>query len=126
MAIRNHYEPTTFNQLSAAIAHSLKRPHKKAPIVFEENDCIVIEMPAPRGYVDELEIRLEGERTLVLSSQADPTFYARVMLPARVSPTDSVAYSLHGVLSLTLLKAEVAEELVFEDEPELALALAAS
>lgn len=125
MAITNLYEPSVIQQLSAAMAHSLTRTPKRAPIVFEENDCIVIEMPAPRGLVDELDIRLEGERTLVLSSQADPTFYARVMLPAPVSPADSVAYVLRGVLSLTLLKADVADELAFEDEPELCFARAA-
>jgi hypothetical protein len=94
-------------------------------MVFEQNECVVVEMPAPRGADDELEMHLEGEHTLVVESPSH-RFRARVALPARISLADSVVYCLGGVLSMTFLKADVADEIDFDGEPMLDLALAAS
>ncbi len=117
-------ETSVLDQLTAAIERSLTARRMAAPMVFEQNDCVVIEMPAPRTPIDELDMRLDGEYTLVIGSAAQG-FQARVALPARISVADSVVYCLGGILSMTFLKADVADEMECEDDPALDLALAA-
>ncbi|MCW5849513.1 MAG: Hsp20/alpha crystallin family protein [Anaerolineae bacterium] len=116
-------EPSVLGQLSDAIARSLKRPIKLTPMVYEQNECVVVEMPAPRVPVDEIELHLEGDYTLVIGHSGQG-FYARVALPARVSVADSVAYCLGGILSMTFLKADAVEELEVEEDPAVALEMA--
>ena len=109
-------EPSVLEQLSDAIARSLKRPAMVAPMVYEQNECVVVEMPAPRVRVDEIELHLEGDYTLVVGHPGQG-FYARVALPTRVSVADSVIYCLGGMLSMTFLKADAVEELEVEEAP---------
>ena len=117
------------SDLREAIAKSLRRFPLQAPMVYEQNDCVVVELPAPRIPDDALDVRLEGEHTLIIGSHTDKTYQARVALPARVSVADCVAYYLGGILSLTFLKADAAdaldEDVDLEDMPAFALALAA-
>ena len=116
-------EPSVLEQLSDAITRSLKRPAMVAPMVYEQNECVVVEMPAPRVPLDEVEVSLEGEYTLVIGRPGQ-SFYARVALPAPVSVADSVAYCLGGVLSMTFLKADAVDELEVEEDPTAAFELA--
>ncbi len=109
-------EPSVLEQLSDAIARSMKRPARLTPMVYEQNECVVVEMPAPRVPVDEIELHLDGEYTLVIGHPGQK-FHARVALPARVSVADSVAYCVGGVLSMTFLKADAVEELEVEEDP---------
>jgi HSP20 family molecular chaperone IbpA len=112
-------------QLTDAIFNSLKRRPLPAPTVYEQGECVIVELPAPRVAAPELDIRLEGERTLVIGCDQDPWFHARVALPARISPADCVAMFFGDVLSLTFLKAEAVDDLDVIDEPAVALAMAA-
>ena len=116
-------EPSVLEQLSDAIARSLKRSPMVAPMVYEQHECVVVEMPAPRVSLDEVEVRLEGDYTLVIGRPGQ-SFYARVALPTRVSVADSVAYCLGGILSMTFLKADAVEELEVEEDPTAAFEMA--
>ena len=123
MMMTSVLEPSVLEQLSDAITRSLKRPARVAPMVYEQNECVVVEMPAPRVPLEEVEVSLEGEYTLVIGHPGQ-RLYARVALPAPVSVADSVAYCLGGVLSMTFLKAEAADELDVEEDPTAAFELA--
>ena len=59
-------EPTVIDQLSVAVARSMKRSALSAPVVYEQNDCVVVEMPASRVHAAALDLHLEGEYTLVI------------------------------------------------------------
>jgi hypothetical protein len=121
MVMTAYAEPSLLEQLSVAIAQSLKRPALKGPMVFEQNDCVVVEMPAPRMADDEIELRLDGDYTLEISSPSH-RFHARVALPSRISVADSVIYYLGGILSLTFLKADAADAADYDPAYDLVLA----
>ena len=116
-------EPSVLDQLSVALTRSLKRPALAAPVVYEQNDCVVVEMPSSRVQADALDLRLEGDYTLVIG-RPNQSYYARVALPARISLTDSVIYSLGGTLSMTFVKADVADALEADEDSAYAFAMA--
>ena len=112
------------DQLGAAMSRSVPASLHMAPFVYEQNDCVVVEMPAPAVPLDELEMSLDGPRDLCLTN-ADAGFAARVTLPADVSVEDCVAYVVAGVLSITFLKADAIDLMDSPDAEECELALAA-
>lgn len=124
MVATNILQPSILDQLSAAIVNNMKRPAAVTPMVFEQGDCVVVEMKAPRLNAEEIDLRLEGDYTLVISSP-NRKLYARVALPSRISLADSVVYVLGGILSMTFLKADAISELEADADPAYDLALAA-
>lgn len=95
-------------QLSEAIVRSLGRSALRAPVVYEQNDCVVIEMPAPGVQCDELELRLDGGVALRVCEPLG-VCRATIILPTAISLADSVIYCVGGVLSMTFVKADSAE-----------------
>ena len=124
MAVSSMMETTVLDELNAAIDRSIQASLRKAPFVYEQNDCVVVEIPAPAALVDELEMSLDGLRTLNITDTSG-LFAARVTLPADVSVEDCVAYVVGGVLSITFLKADAIDDLEVMDEEDCALVLAA-
>ncbi len=124
MAVSSMMETTVLDELNAAIDRSIQASLRKAPFVYEQNDCVVVEIPAPAALMDELEMSLDGLRTLNITDTSG-LFAARVTLPADVSVEDCVAYVVGGVLSITFLKADAIDDLEVMDEEDCALVLAA-
>lgn len=102
------------SQLSDAIVKSLRRAPLRAPVVFEENDCIVVEMPAQDVGCDELELTLEDDIVLRVEEPSG-TCSAKIILPEPVSLSDSVVYCVGGVLTMTFVKADAIEALAEAD-----------
>ncbi|MFN8471252.1 MAG: Hsp20/alpha crystallin family protein [Anaerolineae bacterium] len=124
MAVSSTIEAMALDELSAAMSRSVQASLHKAPFVYEQNDCVVVEMPAPATPVDELEMRLEGPRGLVLTDTRGG-FSARVLLPADVSMEDCVAYVVGGILSITFLRADAIDLMETSDAEDCSLVLAA-
>ena len=124
MAVSSMMETTVLDELNAAIDRSIQASLRKAPFVYEQNDCVVVEMPAPEALVDELEMSLDGPRTLNITDTSG-SFAARVTLPADVSVEDCVAYVVGGVLSITFLRADAIDDFEALDEEDCELVLAA-
>ena len=124
MAVSSMVETTVLDELNAAISRSIQASLRRAPFVYEQNDCVVVEIPAPAALMDELEMSLDGLRTLNITDTSG-LFAARVTLPADVSVEDCVAYVVGGVLSITFLKADAIDDLEVMDEEDCALVLAA-
>ncbi len=108
MPARMNLAASATNQLSEAMAMRARTARVRTPVVYEQNDCVVIEMPAPGVQCDELELRLKGGVALVVREPSG-TCCATVILPAAISLSDSVIYCVGGVLSMTFVKADTAE-----------------
>lgn len=103
-------EGSATSQLSDAMAKSLRPCVLQTPVVYEQNDCVVVEMPAPGVRCDELELRLEDQVALSVSEPSGACS-ATIVLPAPISLADSVIYCVGGALSMTFVKAEAVEAL---------------
>ena len=55
MAVSSTMETTVLDELNAAINRNIQASLCKAPFVYEQNDCVVVEIPAPAVLMDELE-----------------------------------------------------------------------
>lgn len=124
MAVSSTMETTVLDELNAAINRSIQASLRKAPFVYEQNDCIVVEIPAPAVLIDELEMSLDGPHTLNIIDTTG-ALAVRVTLPADVSVEDCVAYVVGGVLSITFLKADAIDDLEALDADDCELVLAA-
>lgn len=114
-------EKRVVTELEEAIASRLRGYSLRTPLVFEQNDCVVVEIPAPATPCEELELSLDGD---ILLTICDPQANSEthVVLPAPVSLIDSVIFCVGGVLSMTFVKADAVDRLEDELESEPLLA----
>lgn len=122
MAVSSTFD-MALDELRMALSRSVPASLHTAPFVYEQNDCVVVEMSAPALPVDELEMSLDGPRNLCITN-ARAGLVARVTLPADVSVADCVAYVVAGVLSITFLKADAIDQMNSPDAEDCELVLA--
>ncbi|MFN8497775.1 MAG: Hsp20/alpha crystallin family protein [Anaerolineae bacterium] len=122
MAVSSTFDKA-LDELRVALSRSVPASLHTAPFVYEQNDCVVVEMSAPAIPVDELEMSLDGPRNLCITN-GRAGLVARVTLPADVSVEDCVAYVVGGVLSITFLKADAIDQMDSPDAEDCELVLA--